>query len=110
MNDAFTSAFVRYIRYQIKRLTHFRTIAYALSCTRAGWHPRAPAGTRSAGWRPHSRAVIAYIKTKPFGDSSRVALTCNRRNLVALRLYEKKGFVATGTEYDDELELAMTVG
>ena len=53
--------------------------------------------------------VIEYIRTKPFGGSSRVALTCHRDNLVALKLYERKGFVATGAVYDDEVELAMTV-
>ena len=54
--------------------------------------------------------VIDYIRTKPFGNSGRVALTCHKENAVALSLYEKKGFVATGAVYDDEVELAMTVG
>ena len=53
--------------------------------------------------------VIEYIKTKPFGDSGRIALTCNKENPIALKLYEKKGFKATGNVYDDEIELAMTV-
>ena len=53
--------------------------------------------------------VIEYIRTKPFGSSGRVALTCHRDNLVALRLYERKGFVATGAVYDEEVELAMRV-
>ncbi|MBO4704286.1 MAG: GNAT family N-acetyltransferase [Spirochaetaceae bacterium] len=53
--------------------------------------------------------VIEYIKTKPFGDSNRVALTCNKDNSVAIKLYEKIGFSATGNEYDDEIELVMTV-
>ena len=30
--------------------------------------------------------VIAYIKTKPFGDSGRVALTCSKNNLIARKL------------------------
>ena len=51
--------------------------------------------------------VIEYIRTKPFGDSDRIALTCHKVNHVALRLYEKKGFRATGAEYDDEVELAI---
>ena len=54
--------------------------------------------------------VIDYIRTKPFGDSGRVALTCNKDNPIARRLYERKGFTFTGNEYDDEVELAMTVG
>ena len=53
--------------------------------------------------------VIEYIRTKPFGDSARIALTCNRNNIVARKLYESKGFSATGAEDEDEIELAMTV-
>ena len=53
--------------------------------------------------------VIDYIGTKPFGDSGRVALTCNKDNLVAKRLYENKGFRATGVEDEDEIELVLTV-
>ena len=51
--------------------------------------------------------VIDYIRTKPFGSSNRVALTCNKENLVARKLYEHKGFVATGVEYEDEIELVL---
>ena len=54
--------------------------------------------------------VLDYIRTKPFGDSDRVALTCNRDNPAAQRLYERKGFRATGAEDEDEIELAMTLG
>lgn len=54
--------------------------------------------------------VIAYIATKPFGSSDRVALTVNKDNPIARGLYEHRGFVATGNEYDDEVELAMTLG
>ena len=53
--------------------------------------------------------VIDYIRTKPFGASDRVALTCNRDNPAARRLYERKGFRATGVEDEDEIELVMTV-
>ena len=53
--------------------------------------------------------VIEYIRTKPFGGSGRVALTCNRENSVALKLYESRGFRATGSEDEDEIELAMNV-
>jgi len=51
--------------------------------------------------------VIAYIATKPLGDSDRVALTCNKENPVARQLYERKGFVATGVEDEDEIELVL---
>ena len=53
--------------------------------------------------------VIEYIRTKPFGDSGRVALTCNRNNPIARQLYERKGFSATGIEDEDEIELVMTI-
>ena len=53
--------------------------------------------------------VIDYIRTKPFGESGRVALTCNRENAPARKLYESKGFRATDVEDEDETELAMTI-
>ncbi|MBQ7670162.1 MAG: hypothetical protein IJS45_05515 [Clostridia bacterium] len=54
--------------------------------------------------------VIEYIRTKPFGNSDRVALTCNKDNNTARKLYEKKGFTATGNEDEDETELVMMIG
>ena len=51
--------------------------------------------------------VLDYIRTKPFGDSNRVALTCNRENLAARKLYERKGFVPTGVEDEDEIEMVL---
>ena len=53
--------------------------------------------------------VISYIRTKPFGDSDRVALTCNKNNHVGRKLYENKGFAPSGNEDEDEIELVMTV-
>ena len=52
--------------------------------------------------------VLDYIRTKPFGTSDRVALTCNKDNL-ARKLYENKGFRATGVEDEDEIELVLTI-
>ena len=51
--------------------------------------------------------VIEYIKTKPFGDSCRIALTCNKNNFIARKLYEGIGFSATGVEDEDEVELVL---
>ena len=53
--------------------------------------------------------VIEYIRTKPFGDSDRVALTCNKNNPTARRLYESRGFTATGVEDKDEIELVLMI-
>ena len=50
---------------------------------------------------------LEYIRTKPFGSSNRVALTCNRDNSAARRLYEAFGFRPTGAEDKDEIELAL---
>ena len=54
--------------------------------------------------------VIDYIRTKPFGSSGRIALTVNKENPTARRLYESKGFSATGVEDEDEVELVLTLG
>ncbi|MCR5611333.1 MAG: GNAT family N-acetyltransferase [Clostridiales bacterium] len=51
--------------------------------------------------------VIDYIRTKPFGSSNRIALTCSKENPAARKLYEKKGFRATGVEDEDEIELVL---
>ena len=53
--------------------------------------------------------VLAYIRTKPFGDSNRVALTCNEENTQALNLYKRKGFTETGAADEDEIELALLI-
>ncbi|MBO4508641.1 MAG: GNAT family N-acetyltransferase [Spirochaetaceae bacterium] len=74
------------------------------------WHMMIDESEQGHGYGGEALSkVIEYIKTKPFGDSSRVALTCNKDNSVAIKLYEKIGFSATGNEYDDEIELVMTV-
>ena len=53
--------------------------------------------------------VIGYIRTKPFGSSDRVALTCHKDNAAARKLYESRGFAANGVEYDEEIEMVLTV-
>ena len=42
--------------------------------------------------------IVEYIKAKPFGDSCRIALTCNKNNYIAKALYENIGFSVTGVE------------
>ena len=51
--------------------------------------------------------VLDYIRTKPFGTSDRVALTCSKENPAAMKLYENKGFQATGIEGEEEIELVL---
>ena len=74
------------------------------------WHMMVDEGEQGRGYgREALDRVIEYIRTKPFGDSSRVALTCNKDNPVARKLYESRGFSPTGNGDGDEIELAMTV-
>ncbi len=52
--------------------------------------------------------VLDYVRTKPIGSSDRIALmTCNRNNHTARKLYESRGFSATGVEDEDEIELVL---
>ena len=72
------------------------------------WHMMIDAASQGQGYGSEAmNRVIDYIKTKPFGDSNRVALTCNKDNPVARKLYESKGFAATGVEDEDEIELVL---
>ena len=74
------------------------------------WHMMIDRSMQGRGYGSEALdRVMEYIRTKPFGDSDRVALTCNKDNPIARKLYESKGFSATGMEYDDEIELAVTV-
>ena len=74
------------------------------------WHMMIDESMQGHGYgREALNQVIAYIKTKPFGDSNRVALTCNKNNPIARKLYESKGFTATDIEDDDEVELVLSV-
>ena len=74
------------------------------------WHMMIDESKQGNGYgREALDRVIEYIRTKPFGDSGRIALTCNKNNPVARKLYESKGFSATGTEDEDEIEMVMMV-
>ena len=74
------------------------------------WHMMIDESIQGKGYGSEALdRVIEFIKTKPFGNSARVALTCNKHNPVARKLYENKGFRITGAADEDEIELAMTV-
>ena len=74
------------------------------------WHMMIDESMQGKGYGSEALdRVIEYIRTKPFGNSGRVALTCNKHNPIARKLYENKGFRATGADDEDEVELAMTV-
>lgn len=74
------------------------------------WHMMIDASKQGKGYgREALKEIIAYIKTKPFGSSDKVTLTCNKDNSKALKLYLKMGFVKTGVENEDEIELSMII-
>lgn len=74
------------------------------------WHMMIDGSMQNHGYGSAAlNKVIEYIKTKPFGNSRRVALTCNKNNPIARKLYESKGFAATGVEDEDEIELVLTL-
>ena len=74
------------------------------------WHMMIDESAQGRGYSGDALdRVLSYIRTKPFGDSDRVALTCSKDNAAARKLYESRGFAATGTEDEDEIELAMTL-
>ena len=53
------------------------------------------------------RKCLDYIASKPFGQSNKVALMCNKDNSIALQLYYKFGFRKTGNDDEDEIELTL---
>jgi len=72
------------------------------------WHMMIDESRQGKGYGTEALIqVITYIKTKPFGPSNRIALTCNKENVAGLRLYRKIGFTETGMEDDDEIELVL---
>ena len=75
------------------------------------WHMMIDESVQGRGYGGEALdRVIEYIRTKPFGDSDRIALTCNKNNAAARKLYESRGFSATGVEDEDEVELVLTTG
>lgn len=74
------------------------------------WHMMIDESKQGTGFGSAAlNQVLEYIKTKPFGNSDRVTLTCDQDNIQALKMYKKKGFTETGHVDDDEIELSMTL-
>ena len=74
------------------------------------WHMMIDASKQRAGYGKDAlKLVLDYIRTEPFGTSNRVTLTCNKENQIALRLYHGAGFVETGVEEEDEIELSQNL-
>ena len=74
------------------------------------WHMMIDVSRQGKGYGKAALGlVLDYIRQKPFGNSGRVALACNKDNANALALYTQMGFEWTGTEDEDEVELALTM-
>ena len=74
------------------------------------WHMMIDRAEQGRGYgKAAFAAVLDYIRTKPFGKSGRILLTCNRENPAALGLYKFFGFCPTGNEDEDEIELGCTL-
>ena len=72
------------------------------------WHMMIDASRQGQGYGSAAlNLVLGYIKTKPFGPSERVTLTCNKDNIRALQMYKNKGFTETGEVDEDEIELSL---
>ena len=71
------------------------------------WHMMIDGAQQGKGYGKEAlKRVLEYIATKPFGESNRVVLTCNKQNIPGLTLYQSLGFEATGNVDGDEIELA----
>ena len=74
------------------------------------WHMMIDETQQGKGYgKAALKLILDYIEKKPFGNSDRVVLTCNKNNTYSLNMYKSLGFEMTGNEDEDELELALTV-
>ena len=74
------------------------------------WHMMIDEANQRRGYGQSALdCVLDYIKTKPFGSSNRVTLTCNKDNIQAFHLYKSRGFTETGAEDEDEIKLSLTM-
>ncbi|MGN1016362.1 MAG: GNAT family N-acetyltransferase [Faecousia sp.] len=72
------------------------------------WHMMVDRAHQGRGYGKKAlEKCLEYIRTKPFGGSNRVALTCHEENPAALRLYRSLGFEPTGQRDEEEIELAL---
>ena len=74
------------------------------------WHLTIDGAHQGKGYgRAAMELSLDYVRTKPFGSSSRVLLTVNPENRAAFGLYRSLGFSATGRSDEEEIELGLTL-
>lgn len=72
------------------------------------WHMMIDKSYQGRGYAQDAlRKCLEYIDTKPFGNSNRVVLTCNKENGAALHIYKKAGFSLTGEQDEEEVEMVF---
>ena len=70
------------------------------------WHMMIDKAHQNKGYGQMAlEQCLSYIRTKPFGSSGKVVLTCKQDNRNAMHLYHKFGFSETGNRDEDEIEL-----
>ena len=74
------------------------------------WHLMIDGAHQGKGYgRAAMELALDYIRTKPFGASSRVLMTVSPENRAAFGLYRSLGFSATGRSDEEEIELGLTL-
>ena len=74
------------------------------------WHMMIDESEQEHGYGTEAlQKVLDYIRTKPFGDSTRVVLTCNQENNCARKMYQNAGFRPTGVVDEDEEEYVLMI-
>ena len=74
------------------------------------WHLMIDKAHQGRGYgRAAMELALAYIRTRPFGDSNRVLLTVSPKNRTACGLYRALGFSETGRFDEDEVELGLSI-
>lgn len=72
------------------------------------WHLMIDAAKQNRGYgKAAVQCCLDYIRTKPFGASNEIKLTCHEENEAALHLYRSFGFRPTGERDEDEIEMSL---
>lgn len=72
------------------------------------WHLLIDVSKQKRGYgKAAVQCCLDYIRTKPFGESNQVKLTCHEENDAALHLYRLFGFSPTGERDEEEIEMSL---
>ena len=74
------------------------------------WHLMIDKTQQGKGYgRLAMQRVLDVIRSKPFGGSNTVLLTCNPDNKAAYNLYQSLGFTETGRKDEEEVEMSYVL-